>query len=260
MPNGRLEAEITVPTGGWVFTMSVTGLGGTSDRTIAAGPYFPDELAAAFESELEAGEIALGGSDGFTVSISDGESGTGLLTVEHDVSVNFAISAWGSTDLRNALGFSGTLSGNRGYTASSVAAGVWISHSPHDSPRGADDGSTEADRSLQIGPRGQVSGLLYESRVKLGEVTWSNVLARYALESHEVTVGESFERWFRDTHQGRVSYFGAAPAVRLYWDADDNDYVEVRLTKPLTSYNPSRTDPTWIGLWPVTIDGYQVPA
>ena len=32
-------------------------------------------------------------------------SGTGLFTVEHDGAGNFAISAWGSTDLRDAAPF-----------------------------------------------------------------------------------------------------------------------------------------------------------
>jgi hypothetical protein len=258
--NGRLEAKITVPTGGWAFTMSITGLGGTSARTIAAGAYWPGELINEFVSELEDGEVALGGSSGFSAESSFGESGTGLFRITYDGGVNFAISAWGSTDLRDALGFASALSGFSAYDSTIVHAGVWISHAIMAAPRNQDDGHTENDRSVTVGPRGHVKALGYQSRRRTGRILWSHVQGRYAIESMETTVGESFERWWLDTHGGRESYFGRAPLVRLYWDADAATYVEIRLVEPIGTFNPERAVQEWAGLWVIVIDGYKVPS
>lgn len=257
---GRVEAKITVPSGGWSFTMSITGLVGTSARTITAGAYWPDELLAAFDAQLEAGEVALGGSSGFTSSISLGESGTGLSTVEYDGGVNFAVSAWTSTDLRDALGFTTSLSGATSYTTSVQAAGIWLPRAIMAAPRNQDDGHFEADRSVTVSPRGHVKALNYERRQRTGQIRWSHVQARYAVESKETTDGESFERWWLDTHCARVSYFGAAPLVRIYWDADVATYVEVRLIEPVSTWNTERSVPDAAIYWPVYLDGYVVPA
>lgn len=255
---GRLEAKVTVPVGGWAFTMSVDGLVGTSVRTIAAGAYWPGELVDAFKVQLDAGEIALGGVGTFTLTESWGESGTGLLTVDH-AGTDFAIT-WGSTDLRNALGFTTDIASGDVYTTAVQADGVWLPGAIMAAPRYRDNGHIEHDRTLTVSPRGHVNALGYESRQRTGRILWSHVEAKRAIESQEVTVGQSFECWWRDTHGGRVSYFGRAPLVRLYWDAGAGTYVEIRLIEPAHTFNPERVVPDWIGYWPVAIDGYVVPS
>lgn len=257
--NGRVEAQITIPTGGWSFTMEVDGLVGSSVRTIAAGAYWPQDLAAEFASELEDGEAVLGGAGTYALGSTFTETGAGLLRVARAPSgTNFDVT-WGSTDLRDALGFAGTISGDDEYLGTSVLGGIWLPHAILAAPRGVDDGHTEMDRTVSVSPRGHVKALGYASRKRL-RVTWSHVLARYTLESQETTEGESFERWWLDTHGGRVSYFGRAPLCRLYWSANDAAYVELRLTEPMNTFNPERSDPSWIGLWPITIGGYVVPS
>lgn len=259
--NGRLEAKITVPTGGWSFTMAVTGLVGSSARTIAAGAYWPEELIDAFRDQLVAGDLALGGGNNYVYSLYWGEaSPTGRFSIESDGGPNFEIATWNSTSLRDALGFTGTLSGAATYTSTNQHAGIWLPNAIMAAPRNQDDGFTEMDRSVTVSPRGHVMALGYESRRRLGRITWSHVQAKYAIESAEVTTGSSFERWFLDTHGGRVSYFGRAPLCRLYWDDDAATYVEFRLVEPIGTWNPERTVAEWAGLWPVVIDGYKVPS
>lgn len=239
--------------------MAVTGLAGTSVRTIAAGDYWPAALVGAFIEQLEAGEVALGGSDGFTAATSWGESGDGTILIEHDSSTNFAVTAWGSTQLRDWLGFSGTLSGASEYQSTRVCQSVYLADCDYDNPRGATVGARQIDRSVNVSPTGVTSvvGYGYPSRRRLGRVTWPMVGVARTLEAYESVAGESFEAWFLNTH-GRVAWFGAGPLVRFYWDADASDYAELRLTEPLRSFDPDRVDPQWIGLWPIVIDGFVV--
>lgn len=260
---GRVEAKTTIPVGGASFTMAVTGLGGTSVRTVAAGVYSPSELLAAVEAELEAGEIALGGATGYSVIGGFGEGGTGRASLIHNSATHFAITAWGSTLLRDWLGFSTTLSGAFSYTGPAACQAVWMAPCDFDRPRGLAAGPLHLDRNVNVAPTGAISalGFGYPTRRKLGRVTWHNVGVTKALEAYETVVGDSFEAWFVNTHGGRVSsLFGMAPLVRFYPDANDNDYTEIRLTEPMRAFDPERVDPMWIGLWPVSIDGFVVPS
>lgn len=252
---GRLEAKVTVPTGGWTFTMSITGLGGSSVRTIAAGSYWPDELLTQVEAQLEAGEIALGGADGFTVTGGFGEGGTMKVLLEHDSATHFAISAW-TTALQNYLGFAATLSGANEYTGTERCEAVWQADCPYDANRGQTLGVLQRDRSVSVSSDGTMSGHGFVSRRKMGRVMWRMVGVKRSLTQYETVVNESFETWFGNTHQGLVTYFGAAPLVRFYWDADASTKVTIRLTEPLQAFDPERVDAMWIGLWPVVIDGW----
>src|SRR3990167_1112188 len=89
---GRLEGQITVPTGGWTATV-----GGPA--TIAAGTYY----AAAFLAAVGAA-FATAGSTTCAASASLGVSGTGLVTITFGSATAIT---WVSTDLRDILGFAG---------------------------------------------------------------------------------------------------------------------------------------------------------
>ena len=104
MARGRVEARITVPTGGWSVSLTITAIGGPYTVTIPAGNIFPTDLLSSFQTQLDA---ATGGDGAFTVSASWGESGTGFVTIAH-ATQTFTLT-WTSTDLRDVLGFAGTL-------------------------------------------------------------------------------------------------------------------------------------------------------
>ena len=65
MARGRVEARITVPTGGWSVSLTITAIGGPYTVTVAAGNYFPTDLLSTFQTQLDA---ATGGDGAFTVS------------------------------------------------------------------------------------------------------------------------------------------------------------------------------------------------
>lgn len=254
MTRGRLEAQITIPTGGWSFTMSITGLPGTSTQTIAAGTYYPTDLITEWSVKLEQGESALGGGAGFGATGSFTETGTGLVTTSYSGGVNFAISTWDSTSLRDFLGYAGTLSGAQFYTGTKQCRGVWLPNAEIASYYGnADEGHTETDQGSTESPRGDVKVLSYNTRQVLPSVRWSNVLKAYARISAETTVGASFEQWWRWTQGGELTYFEAGAPVRLYWDAGSGTYKTYRIpTRKGTQMD--RVDPAWDGLYTIELE------
>jgi hypothetical protein len=254
LSRGRVEARITVPTGGWAISLTITTIG-TFTVTVPAGTYFPTALLSTFKTLLDA---ATGGDGTFTVTGSFGESGTGFVTISHTVQT-FTIT-WTSTELRDVLGFAGTLTpAALSFTGTINAGGVWLPSCDHDAPRGRDNGVYQIDRAVTTAPGGTTIATGYQRRRKLGRVSWPLSSRARTLESGETVTGESFERWWLDTHGGRVSYFGMSPQVQLYWNADDTVKVTLKLTEPLTEFNPRRVDNQWIGIWEFGIDGFQVP-
>lgn len=251
MTRGRLEAQITIPTGGWSVSVDITGIAGTPFVvTVAAGTYYPTDLLSTFKTQLDAAD----GTDGtFTVSGSFGESGTGLVTISHTVET-FTIT-WTSTDLRDVLGFTGTLTpAALTFTGTKQCRGVWLPNAEIASAYGnTDEGHTETDQGSTESPRGDVKTLAYNTRQVLPQVRWSHVLKAFARIAAETTTGASFEQWWRYTQGGELSYFEVSAAVRLYWDASTSTYKTYRLS-PRKGTQMERVVPDWDGLYDISLD------
>ena len=254
MSRGRVEARITVPTGGWSVSLTVTAIGGPVVVTVAAGTYWIDELLVAFIAALNA---AFGGDGAFSYSVSFGESGTGFVTITH-ATQTFSWT-WTSTAMRDLFGFTADLTpAALSFTGTMVCKAVWLPDCDLDHKRGVDSGPKKIDRKVLVAPGGTVTALGYQNRRRV-RIVWALIGKARAIESQESTVGESFERWFLDTHGGEVSYFGMSPQVRVYWNADGATKITIRLIDPSDTFDPERVDATWIGLWVVVIEGYIVP-
>jgi hypothetical protein len=257
MSKGRLEAQITIPVGGWSVSVAITAVVGSPFTvTVAAGTYYPTDLLSTFQTQLNAAS----GADGvFTVSGSFGESGTGLVTIAHTVET-FTIT-WSSTDLRDALGFTGTLTpAALTFTGTRNAQGVWLPDCQLFAERGTNDpGYIQSDRTESVSPRGDVYALKFQHRTVLPMVRWVHVTKPRAKVVSETTVGASFEQWWRYTHNAELSYFAVCPPVRLIWDADTSaTYHEFRLIGRNTTEMP-RVVEGWDGLWTVEIRGIKTP-
>lgn len=249
MSRGRLEAEITVPTGGWDFSLTVTAIGGPTTGTVAAGSYHHSDFLAAVDTALEA---VFGGDGAWTVTSSAGESGTGLVTIAH-ATETFTLS-WTDTDLRDALGFAGTLTpAALTFTGTKVAQQLWLPNAEGAFAYGnGDEGHTETDASTTESPRGDVKRLVYNTRQVLPSALWSNVPVAYARISGESVSNSSFEQWWRNTQGGELSYFEPCSSVRLYWDAGVASYKTYRLPV-MTSTQMGRVDDGWNGLYRIEI-------
>ena len=254
MSSGCLQAQITIPSGGWSISTTITAIG-TYTVTLSAGNYYPADLLSSFKTQLDAAT----GADGvFTVSGSFGETGTGIVTISHTVQT-FTIT-WTSTDLRDALGFTGDLTpAATSFSGTKCARGVWLPGCPMVAAYGANDpGHTETDLAQTISPRGDVTSFVYETRTRLA-VQWTHVARARARVAGESVVGESFEQWWRYTQGGELSYFDAGSSVRLIWDADvPGTYHTYRLFGR-TSTEMARAVMEWNGLFAIDLSGYRVP-
>lgn len=253
--SGRLEAQITVPAGGWTVALTVTAIGGPTNVTIPAGTYWISELISTFITQLNA---AFGGDGAFTFSANWDEGGDGIFALFH-ATETFSLT-WTSTSLRNLLGFTADLTpAALSFTGTEQIESFWMADCPFDAPRGVTTGIRTFDRTVQVSPQGDTSALSYQSRRKVGGISFPMVGKARTFRAHEVIANESFETWFENTHGALVTYFGTAPKCRFYWDANALDKIEFRLTKPVDSFMPERVDQQWIGLWAWDIDGYVVP-
>jgi hypothetical protein len=250
MSRGRLDAQITVPTGGWTFSLTVTTIGGPTTGTVAAGTYHLSDFLTAVDTALEA---VFGGDGAWTVTCSDGESGTGLVTITH-ATQTFTLS-WSSTNLRDALGFAADLTpAALSFTGTKVAQQIWLPNAEGAFAYGnGDEGHTETDAGSTESPRGDVKTLVYNTRQVLPWARWSHVQVAYARISGESVSNSSFERWWRNTQGGELSYFEPTAPVRLYWSADVASYKTYRIAGRRGTEMP-RVVEDWNGLYTILLE------
>jgi hypothetical protein len=248
---GRLDADITVPTGGWDLSYTDSA-GGPLTANIAAGTYLPNELVSA----VQAAVIALAGAVGatFTATISDGESGTGLVTL-NATATPWSIS-WTDTDLRDALGFAGNITAvSASQTGTKCAVGLWLPGNPAMfSMYGSGSAGTRVtDYAATVGPTGRVHALMGNQYVQHVGVRWDGVPSHRALAHFETITGESFESFVRDVMTNRKSYVSINPLIRLTWSADvDATYAEGRVLWPAV-FDLEAMVTGWTGRWNVRL-------
>lgn len=230
---GRLEAQITVPTGGW----TVAAVGSSSDdATVAAGTYYLATLCTALASALS---TATG--DTVTVTVSDGESNsTGKVTIASDADIALT---WTSTDLRDLLGYTGNLTADTSHVSTNAARMLWLPDCPKISPYGDEDAGTEQTNARATQNKGTVR-VLYGDRwteIAPGELMWRGVTHARCRIAGESVPNESFEKFWRDGILGEGPGGTPGGPLRLYWDADtDGTYTTYAVKGPLLeSFRPT---------------------
>lgn len=251
MSIGSLQADITVPSGGWALSYTDSA-GGPLTATVAAGSYTPKELTAA----VQAAVIALAGAVGntFTAVLSDGESGTGLNTL-NATATPWSIS-WTNTDLRDALGFAANITNvSASQTGTKFSIGLWLPGNPamFNQHGGGAGGQIVTDYAATVGPTGRVHALFGNYFKQHAGIRWEGVPNNRAWAHFEGVTGESFESWFRDVATNRKSYVSANTLIRLTWNADvAATYVEGRLLWEPT-FDLETLVTGWTGRWNVRL-------
>lgn len=247
---GRVEGRIVVPTGGWDVTLDDSTIPATVS-TVPAGTYSPTSLAAALQTAL----TATGGT--YAVTLSAGESGTGLVTITCSSGSPFSIT-WDDTDLRDAVGFTANIvAAATPQTGVAQMKALWLPPVPKRSQYGdavvADGGGTlETDYTSTVGPTGRVYALKSTSYTQHERIAWEGVVLERALEAHETTANASWECFARDCAWGRLTYIPVNSQVDYYPDADSSSKATGRLLWPRRwELMPVRQN--WIGLWLVEL-------
>ena len=251
MSFGALEAQaLVVPVGGW--TVHVDD-GTVFDATVAAGTYSPTTLLAAFVAALEAGS-----AQSYSGSIANGEGGTGVVSVVIAGSATFSVT-WTSSDLRDALGYTGALGAAKTQTSTYCIKGLWLPDCPMSGSYGAaDPGHTVGGLVQTRSPLGVIKSISHPTYVELPSVTWTHVSAARTRQAAESGAPRSWERFCREVIYGNasgVSYFTPGGVVRLIWNADSpGTYTDYYPIAPKTTATP-RADAAWSGLYSVSFAG-----
>lgn len=217
----------------WTFTANQTGTvtdsgGGPAAWIVAAGSYRPYEAVAALQAAVIAATGAVGNN--FTATISDGEGGTGRVTL-NNTSTPWSL-AFTTTALRDAIGFSANIAAVSSAQTGTCARGLWLPGTPKFSMYGdGAGGSIETDLRTTVSPNGFVNTLYGSKRRVHRNLLWTGVANNRAMAHHESVANESFESFFLDAATGRVSsYIPVGTYVYLVWDADvDSTYARGRL-------------------------------
>lgn len=228
---GRVEAR-------WTLTANQTGTvtdsaGGPAAWTVAAGNYRPYEYVAALQAAVIAAADAVGNN--FTATISDGEGGTGRVTL-NNTSTPWSL-AFTTTAGRDAIGFSADITAVSSAQTGTCARGLWLpgANVPKFSMYGdGASGSIASDFRATKGPKGHMDALVGNYHRLHERVSWSAVPSNRAMAHHESVTNESFESFVLDCMLARLSsVIPANPYVYLVWDADvDGTYALGRLAWP----------------------------
>jgi hypothetical protein len=220
--DGRVEAMITIPTGGLAIS-ATNGAGGPSTVTVPAASYWYTAVAlSSIITELQT-QLNASRPSGWTVSISTGASGTYKVTINCS-STPWSIT-WTSTVLRDLLGFTANISGvSSAQTGANQARGIWAPDCPMDI-----DGETalapiDSDLRSTRSPTGAVYTVVGNYFYRARNVRWSHVPRSRFRAAAATTTNAAWETFLYDTQLNKIptgssdltSIFKAAAPVQIY--------------------------------------------
>lgn len=265
MANCKWEGRITVPTGGWDITVAEDSAARSDTVTIAAGDYYltsSTSLLTALKNALDGSGTLLGT---YTVTLDDtSDTATGKVTISVAGGAStFAVSTWDDTDLRDALGFTGTTADAASATGGSQALYLWLPNvnrqgtSPEIAATGDNFGMARTDGSYVRSPSGVASGLYFNTQ-RHDTFIYSNLQAIKVWKLHESTTNESLETFWENVIRKFLPF-------RYHPDrSDDSVYATLRVTDSGNSFAPAPQVESWVGSsslwqWQCDVDEYVAP-
>ncbi len=258
--NGKLEAQITIPTGGWGVDILETGGGENVVVTIPAGLYFQSSDGGAGDSIFQTFEDLLNASAllaTYVVTLAAGESGTGKYTLTAsgggitEVEWNWV---GGDTELRDLLGFAANLTGSLAYTGTLQAQALWLPDYPFDSLNGGPlwSGWWETDQKNRENANGNAFSIIGRKK-QINSVNWNFASRAKCWAINEVTVNESFEQFLLDGVWAGAAWGTSAGPVRFYGDADDDATFATYAAFGLENWRPDQVRPGWVHGWVIVL-------
>lgn len=241
---GRLESRIHVPEGGWEGTINDSGAGAAVTFTIPEANYYITEFLSELEDQLNTAAP----TDTITVTISMGESGTHKVTI---TSSGNGTLTWTDTDLRDLLGYTGTLTlvAATGNTATNKCRAVWLPDCIYRAPNAINPwvGAIETDSRSVETPGGKVYSLGGQYKFCTW-LEWTAVSRARSSQANESTTNESFERFLRDGVWGHASWGRPGGPVRFFPDAADTEWIEYAVNVSQTrEFRPAPLVPELVG-------------
>lgn len=238
--NGKLEYQITVPTGGWDTTV-----GGVT-KTLPAGTYYLSSVGSGSRDFLA--EVAFQfGASSVTGSLS--ENGTGIVTINFSGATAIA---WVDTEVRDILGFAGDSASATSHVGTKSARGVWLPRFPpmRLNAGGHWRGHTQSDYRSVSNMAGYVWVRSGQSRTILDPLEWAGIPQDRIWIANETTANQSLQRFWLDGVWGQAAWGTPGGPVRFYYDAAlDTEYGTYRILDS-TQFLPEPMGPRgWVGAW-----------
>lgn len=235
--NGKLEARITVPTGGWTITCT-DAVGGPTGCVLPAGTYYHSSDGSNSNTLSEALLTAINNLMGqtWTLALGAGESGTGLYTLGCDgatCTVTFT-----DTEIRDLLGFTGNLSASTSYVSPSAAQGLWLPSYGFQKKNGGTGGSWVTDQQSVKTASGHVYSVMGR-KYRMTKITWPAETRAKCWTENETTTNESFETFLIDGIWGGAAWGTSAGPIRFYPDADTDATYGSFSVLGLESWDPT---------------------
>jgi hypothetical protein len=222
----KLEGRLTTGSTAYSMTVSENGGGGVAVDVLAADTdYYPTSTTSFLTTIGTALTASASLAGTYTATISDSTSGTGKVTlaVSGGGVTQFAVT-WTNTTLRDALGFTGNLTGTTTYDSQSACPYIWLPNQRRTEPMVPEGykGFPIVDTTITQSPSGHSVATYWATR-------YSNNLAFRFLTGNKVwRASESV------TNESLQSFFETCIApgnpVRYHYDRDvDATYVTWRL-------------------------------
>lgn len=234
----RLGTKITVPSGGW--SISVTEVpAATSTVTIPAGDYYMLQGATGILATLEAqlnANATLAGNYIVTCPYTT-DTANGKVSISMFGGATSFTLTWTSTDLRDALGWTGNLTPT-GVTFTSQGQAKYIffpncgrrATSPDITVAGQTMGMPEFDYTASVSPSGSVATAVYGTRYR-DQLEWPSLKGYKTWKLLETTTNESFQTWLVDLMAmggGTFRYFPDRSSDTVYAELVFDEATELR--------------------------------
>lgn len=211
-----------MPTGGWTGTVNDSGAGGAQTFTVAAGTYYLSTRGSASKGLVGALQDALNSAattDDLTVTLANGENGTGKVTI---TSTGSTAIVWTSADLKLVLGFDTDLAAGTTWTGANQCRQLWLPNRAYWAPNTTSpdwSGWIESDFRAVENAAGYVVGFKGQDKT-VNHLLWSSIPRHKVWVAHETVVNESWERFYKDAIWG--DGVGGTPTgpIRFYPDSD----------------------------------------
>lgn len=223
--NGKIEARITIPSGGWDFRIVESPLV-TAVINVPAGTYYHSSigdtgktLSDEIKSQISAS--ALAGT--YSVSVSRGEGGDGKYTISCSGGgvVAFGLT-WAGFDpeIGLLLGFPSSTTGGLSYTGPNQAQALWIASGGHQKKNGGSGGSARtSDQQVALNSSGYVFAVQGRS-YRTAKIVWPMESRAKCWAINEATPNESFETFLLDGIWADAAWATVIGPIRFYSDAD----------------------------------------
>ena len=216
--DGRIEAAITIPIGiGITVQTFAPATASTIVVTIAPATYAGLTAFCAYLKTALDAQKPLGGAGVWTVTLSTGASGTGLVTIS--ASLGTFTFTW-ATPIQYLLGFVSAPTAVSTATGTQQARGLWIPDCPLAADSDIKQAPTATDIRSTVGPTGYVYSKRGTQRYRHTGLRWSHVAINRVWRSEETTTNQSYERFVEDcieaTSVDLSTFFSVNSAIQIY--------------------------------------------